>query len=559
MLLAHFISTLLYLPFALLYAGWLLVQPGVPARAKSLAVLMAAGVTGALISAFYWLPAALEPGGRKAVDSTAALAEYVAELFPLPALLRPAPLITYANVHGMPEIGLPALVLVGFAVLWLGIGWRWLPQPARRQAGFWGVVLLLTLAAMTTLAALFWSRIPTIGLLQFPFRWLGPAWLMMALFVSAAWAIDKRGWLRPGQVGVVVGILLLLWYVVAGLRNLPLDPALLRSLGVTQVTEAEINLTGLAAFEYDQADSLRDGCWVWAYEYIPRTSELSECVAMRDLILNGMPVPSGLLPVTAQVEPSQLTTEQVQAKVSSPDPWILSIHSFWLPGWQATVDGQSVATVPVGRLGLSGVEIPAGDHTITLAYGLTTLRRTMMLVSAGLFLLWFGLALWRFRTLAIGGLVGLALLFGPAALVADRAPDPPPWHSVQVEFGGVITLTGYTLQVTQHQATLDLAWLARQDMDDSYKVFVHVIDDTGHLWTQADSRPVHYLSNTNRWLPGQLVLDSYELSLPVEMPPGRYQVRVGLYNERDGVRLPVIDEQGSVVDDQWLLDYAEVP
>jgi hypothetical protein len=223
------------------------------------------------------------------------------------------------------------------------------------------------------------------------------------------------------------------------------------------------------------------------------------------------------------------------------------------------VDDRPVATVPVGPLGLSGVEIPAGDHTVALAYGPTALRRMLALVSAGMFLLWAGLALWRFRRLALGGLLGLALILGPSALVAARAPDPPPWQRVQVEFAGAIALTGYTLQVNQHELALELAWLARQEMADSYKVFVHVIDDTGQLWAQADRRPVHYLSNTNRWWPGQLVLDAYRLPLPAEMPPGRYQVRVGLYNERDGVRLPVVDAQGAVVDDQWLLDYAEVP
>lgn len=100
---------------------------------------------------------------------------------------------------------------------------------------------------------------------------------------------------------------------------------------------------------------------------------------------------------------------------------------------------------------------------------------------------------------------------------------------------------------------LDLVWLARQETDASYKVFVHLIDDSGKLWAQDDSRPLRYASNTNRWLPGQLILDQHELNLPAEMPPGSYQVRVGLYNEADGVRLPVVDAQGAPVEDQVLL------
>src|SRR4030095_11965589 len=98
-----------------------------------------------------------------------------------------------------------------------------------------------------------------------------------------------------------------------------------------------------------------------------------------------------------------------------------------------------------------------------------------------------------------------------------------------------------------------------QKMDASYKVFVHVIDDTGKLWTQDDSRPVQYASNTNRWLPGQLILDRHELILPPDLPAGRYQVRVGLYNEADTVRLPVVDANGARVDDPWVLTTVELP
>jgi hypothetical protein len=43
------------------------------------------------------------------------------------------------------------------------------------------------------------------------------------------------------------------------------------------------------------------------------------------------------------------------------------------------------------------------------------------------------------------------------------------------------------------------------------------------------------------------------------MPPGRYQVRVGLYNEADGQRLLVLDAAGTQVDDQVLLGYRELP
>jgi hypothetical protein len=73
-----------------------------------------------------------------------------------------------------------------------------------------------------------------------------------------------------------------------------------------------------------------------------------------------------------------------------------------------------------------------------------------------------------------------------------------------------------------------------------------------------DSRPQGYASNTNRWIPGQIISDRFEVPLPPDASPGRYQVRVGLYNEADGQRLPVLDAAGKQVDDRVLLGYQEL-
>jgi hypothetical protein len=55
-----------------------------------------------------------------------------------------------------------------------------------------------------------------------------------------------------------------------------------------------------------------------------------------------------------------------------------------------------------------------------------------------------------------------------------------------------------------------------------------------------------------------VVFDRFEIPLPPDASPGRYQVRVGLYNEADGQRLPVLDAAGKQVDDQVLLGYQEL-
>jgi hypothetical protein len=548
----HFLSTLLYLPFALLYAIWILATDRRADWLRRLSWLVAAALGGAALAAFYWLPAALEPQGLNQVDTTVAQAEYMGELFAPAQLLRPSPIVTYGNIHGMPELGLPMLILTGLAlVVWL---WAWRSIQPSEQAhwGFWGVGALIALVLSSQLASPLWQAIPAVALIQFPFRWLGPAALFLAIFIAGMATRDAPPTWSNRLLPLVIGGILL-WYGVASLWNLPHEPAMLRSLGLAAVGEADITQTGLRAYEYDQADNLRDDCWVWAYEYVPRTSSLSACAAMRDLILDSPPLAANMPPVQAQIQPKVFTAGRLAAQVDAAAPWTLSLHAFWMPGWRATVDGEPVAVAPVGEIGMAGVPIPAGQHTVQIEHGPTPLRRSLRWFSLLVFCGWLLWTVRRHPRLAGVVAIGLVLLIGPLWWTAARVAPPPSMQATAVEFAGEIALQGYKLVVRDNQLRLDLVWLARQEMDASYKVFVHIIDDTGKLWVQDDSRPVRYASNTNRWLPGQAILDRHDLPLPAETPPGSYQVRLGLYNEASGVRLLVADAEGAPVDDQVLL------
>ena len=57
-------------------------------------------------------------------------------------------------------------------------------------------------------------------------------------------------------------------------------------------------------------------------------------------------------------------------------------------------------------------------------------------------------------------------------------------------------------------------------MTESYKEFVHVNDDQGHVLGHLDSRPQHYVSNTNRWIAGQVIVDHFEVPLTSPVPAG---------------------------------------
>jgi len=87
---------------------------------------------------------------------------------------------------------------------------------------------------------------------------------------------------------------------------------------------------------------------------------------------------------------------------------------------------------------------------------------------------------------------------------------------------------------------IKLRWRCIQPIDQSYKVFVHLISqDMQTLVTQQDVEPVNGLRPTTTWTPGEIILDPHQLTVPQGTLPGTYQIRVGLYNA-DG-RLPVVD------------------
>jgi hypothetical protein len=44
---------------------------------------------------------------------------------------------------------------------------------------------------------------------------------------------------------------------------------------------------------------------------------------------------------------------------------------------------------------------------------------------------------------------------------------------------------------------------------------------------------------TSRWLAGEVVIDTYQITLPAELPVGQYPVEVGLYLAETGQRLQV--------------------
>ena len=105
--------------------------------------------------------------------------------------------------------------------------------------------------------------------------------------------------------------------------------------------------------------------------------------------------------------------------------------------------------------------------------------------------------------------------------------------------GETIRLRGFDVDLTQgDQLPLTLYWESVSPVADSYKVFIHVVDEAGNIIAQADQPPVGGLAPTNLWQSGDLVRDQYTIPLPPDGSTESLNVRVGLYTDSNG-RLPV--------------------
>jgi len=92
---------------------------------------------------------------------------------------------------------------------------------------------------------------------------------------------------------------------------------------------------------------------------------------------------------------------------------------------------------------------------------------------------------------------------------------------------------------------------------DSYTVFIHLIDGSGHPVLGHDYTPLGGACPTYlwfpKWLPGQTFSDPYRLTVPADLPPGDYWLEVGMYGMTSLQRLPVVNLEGNLAGDRIIL------
>jgi 4-amino-4-deoxy-L-arabinose transferase-like glycosyltransferase len=159
--------------------------------------------------------------------------------------------------------------------------------------------------------------------------------------------------------------------------------------------------------------------------------------------------------------------------------------------------------------------------------------------------------------------LGVVEVAAQAGQEEGTALPPPPTglavsHPMEATLGGQVRFLGYDLSTDTLQVgetlTLTLYWQALRPIELSYHVFNHLTGPQGEVVAQKDGVPRQGAYPTNLWQTGEVVIDTYQVTVDPAAAPGQYKLETGLYRLESLKRLPVTDAAGqSPAGDRLLL------
>lgn len=552
-MLAHNIGALWSLPaFVAAIGAGVLMGDGERRLKKGAARAGLALLVGLGLAAFFLVPAVVESQWVQTTRLTVPRHLDYRNNFLAPVELAATPQAfdpTQINPRVPRSLGLPQLALAALGAMWVWV------KPARTR-WLWLAVALGTgaCAALTVSASRpIWEALVPLKFIQFPWRWLGPASLGLALlagFGAQEGLARLGGWQRPGFALVAAGLLAgnLTW--AFGTHH---AQPMAAGIEAVRQYERESGHIGLST----EGEFLP----IWVSE-APAPDALSDHVGEGNLLARIDPL---ALPAGIRLIGSEARLTQTTATFMAEAPGQVVFDWFYFPGWRASVNGQPAAIQiqhPSGRI---GVEVPAGESEVRLTYGTTPARTAGLVVSvlAALAVIAGGRRLapepapsskWPAdaRGLAAASLVvgaGLAL-WRVGWVDTGRTPWMQPRYAdgsvrgmsqaLDATFDDQLALLGWDAPAhatpSGESAALALYWRALQPLAEDYSIAVQLVDAAGLLVTQNDSQhPAQY--PTSAWRVEHYARDEHRLTLPAGLPPGEYRLLIGVYREADGASL----------------------
>jgi hypothetical protein len=120
----------------------------------------------------------------------------------------------------------------------------------------------------------------------------------------------------------------------------------------------------------------------------------------------------------------------------------------------------------------------------------------------------------------------------------ERLFSPPEFETaVNATFEEQIELVGYTTETINGSLSVTLIWQGLTEMSTNYRIFVHLVNESGQIITQSDGEPANWGRPTTGWAAGEYIVDTHQLTLPDGSLPPSAILRVGLYDPNANIRL----------------------
>jgi hypothetical protein len=140
--------------------------------------------------------------------------------------------------------------------------------------------------------------------------------------------------------------------------------------------------------------------------------------------------------------------------------------------------------------------------------------------------------------------------FGVQQIIYYSKRIPHMTRSLNLAFGGEIALTSYELS-PDTPSKVTLYWRRLGAQDDDCQVWLRLLNKTGNVVAQHDYQPYGGHFPTTAWPVGVLLREKIPFPPTAGLPPGEYNLAIGLYDPDERELLPVIG--GSVQNDLALL------
>jgi hypothetical protein len=572
-----------------LLAGYVLLLAWNERSLRALATGAGALAAGLGLSAYFWLPALAE---RTLVQTDRLLVPpiftYYTNFISAGDLLAAPRMADPLLINSSPPkaLGLVAalLALAGLAALIRG--------RIRHSAHAWRIVFFAAALAGYALLTLpvsrpLWDVLPLLPFVQFPWRMLMPAALCASVLAGAAvwgWttALGSRGlgprraWLATGVVSVAAIFGHLSWWYP-------------RYCGPF----VEQTLGRMLQYEYDTftvGTSAKGEFLPKTVHVLPDDDSLARALEAGETPQRVSGVPEGAALTIQSDDPLRF-----EFTVDAPQPFALTYLMFDYLGWRASVDGQPAAIQATPDTGLIRLDVPAGQHSVSIWFGSTPLRTAAGAISILAVLGLVGtlavgmraressasrppapaLAFWRHAPLLLAEV--FVLLFAIKALWIDRTNNP--LHGSHYDGGSLDVGTplqgrlqgGLDLLAYQHPAQVQaggefdaVLYLAAPEggVTEEYRPKFTVAGPDGSVWNDPkNALPPRWQFEpppTYAWPPGEYAQWArHDMVLP-GTPPGRYRLVATVFDLQTLVPLSLLDANGEALTPEIDLGEIEV-